>query len=149
MGAAIFVWKIPFILPFIIVWEVEGLRTEPQIWIHNILHTHSQSGCCYCRNNGMAWNSIEITQLLCINQCAHICMHKYMYSYTELLKRDPLLLFTKRDCRLGQPSMQSDDPNCLISRTSFKDHSCKKWLKSESIKTSNNNIADGRTQCFH
>lgn len=52
--AAILVWKVPFILPFSRLWEVEGFYSEPQIRIHNILHTHNQSICCYRWNYGEA-----------------------------------------------------------------------------------------------
>lgn len=50
--AAFFVWKISN-LPFTFLWKFESFCSEPQIWIHSIHHSHTESVCSYYWDNGM------------------------------------------------------------------------------------------------
>ena len=67
--AAIFFWILSIFLPFTLFWKFEGLYSEPQIWIHYLLHSHCKSCCCHHWNNGMVWHLIKrisaIINILC------------------------------------------------------------------------------------
>lgn len=62
--AAIYLWILSIFLPFTLFRKFEGLRTEPQIWIHSILHSDRKFCCCHHWNVGMILHLIKLTSSL-------------------------------------------------------------------------------------